>query len=124
MGLKTGNVVQTKASSAAYTDVAAKTLFILPPNAMPIAAKTNGTPSNALTTGVLTLYRQPVDGSSAAAAFAVVDVKTPAAGVTGNGILSGISFNRQSKAQIISAIYTETGTAATAGAWTILVDFL
>jgi len=123
MGIKVGNVTQTKAASAAYTDTAAKTLFTVPANAMIIDARIIGIASNAATTGVLTLYSRPVDGSSAAAAFAVLDAKTTTGTFT-NGVLSGIAFNRQDKAQHITAIYTETGIAASAGAWTVLVDFL
>ena len=124
MGLKKGNVLQKKSASAAYTDTTAKTLFNIPSQAMVVNAITNGVLSDATTTGVLTLYSQPTDGSSAAAAFAVLDVKGGTAGKNTEAVLSGIAFNQQSKAQVITAIYTETGTAASAGAWTVLVDFM
>jgi len=123
MGLKPGNVIQAKAASAAYTDTTAKTLFILPPQAMVTECFLNGTASDAGTTGVVTLYSQPQDGSSSATAFAVFDAKT-ATGVTDLATLSGIANNRQSQAQIITAIYTETGAAASAGSWTIRVEFM
>jgi hypothetical protein len=123
MALKPGNVIQAKAASAAYTDTTAKTLFTLPANAMIMEATINGTTSNAATTGVLTLYSQEIGSSTAAAAFAVINAKT-ATGVTGFGVLSGISFARTSKPVRITAVYTETGTAASAGAWTVIVKFM
>ena len=124
MALKPGNIKQTKTASAAYTDTAAKHLFVLPAQAMITNAITNGVLSNAATTGVLTLRSQPVDGSSAATAFAVLDVKGGTAGKNTEATLSGIALTRSSAPQHITAIYTESGTAATAGAWSVLVDFL
>lgn len=124
MALKQGNIRQTKAATAAYTDTTAKTLFTLPPQSMVVNVITNGVLSNAGTTGVLTLTSRPTDGSSAAATFAVLDVKGGTAGKNTEATLSGIAFARSSKAQTISATYTETGDAATAGAWTVLVDYM
>ena len=123
MALKQGNIVQAKAASAAYTDTTAKLLFELPSNTMIMGAEITGTASNAATTGVLTLYSQEVGSSTSAAAFAVFDAKT-ATGVTDLATLSGIAFSRTSKPVRITAIYTETGTAATAGAWTVIVKFM
>lgn len=123
MALKIGNIIQAKAASAAYTNTTAKLLFELPANAMIMEAQINGTTSNATTTGVLTLYSQEIGSSTAAAVFAVFDAKT-ATNVTDFATLSGIAFNKTSKAVRITAIYTETGTAATAGAWTVIVKFM
>ena len=125
MGIKVGNVKQTKAGSALYTTTVAKRLFILPPNAMIIGAKANGVASNAATTGVLTLTSRPID-SSTKTTLATMDVKTATAGVDAVAVLpvAGIAFARQAKAVEIEVTYTETGAAATAGAWTVLVDYL
>jgi hypothetical protein len=124
MGLKKGNILQVKAASAAYTDTTEKALFTLPSQAMIVNVTTNGVLSNAATTGVLTLFAQPTDGSTSAATFAVLDVKGGTAGQNTNAVLSGVALNQLSKGHKITAIYTETGTAANAGAWTVLVDFM
>ena len=125
MGIKVGNVKQTKAGSATYTTTTATKLFELPPNAMVIGAKANGVASNAATTGVLTLTSRPIN-STTKTTMATMDVKTATAGVDAVAVLpvAGIAFTRQSVATVIEVAYTESGTAATAGSWTVLVDFL
>ena len=125
MGIKVGNVIQAKAGSAAYTDTTAKTLFTLPAGAMITAVRLVGTASNAATTGVLTLKNVPRD-TGTAATFCVADVKT-ATGNTGNFAItaySGVAQTRVSVPQTITATYSETGTAATEGAWTIIVEYM
>jgi len=123
MALKKGNIVQAKTGSAAYTTTTAKVLFTIPADAMIIGARANGTASNAATTGVLTFSAKNMR-TGVAATFAICDVKTATAGVNATGVLSGIALARQSDAYQILATYTETGTAATAGAWTCIVDYL
>lgn len=124
MALKAGNIRQTKTASAAYTDTSATFLFTLPSGVMIANAITNGVLSNAATTGVLTLTSRPVDGSASAATFAVLDVKGGTAGKNTEAVLSGAALAKSSTPLHIYATYTESGTAATAGAWTVLVDYL
>jgi hypothetical protein len=125
MGIKVGNVKQTKAGSATYETTTATRLFELPSQAMVIGAKANGVASNAATTGVLTLTSRPINSSSKTT-LATMDVKTATAGVDAVAVLpvAGIAFERQSVAVVIEVTYTETGTGASAGAWTVLVDYL
>jgi ABC-type molybdate transport system substrate-binding protein len=125
MGIKLGNVKQTKAGSATYETTTATKLFNLPSQSMVIGAKANGVASDAATTGVLTLTSRPMN-STTKTTMAVMDVKTATAGVDAVAVLpvAGIAFTRQSHPVVIEATYTETGTAANAGSWTVLVDYL
>jgi hypothetical protein len=125
MAIKLANVVQAKAGTATYTTTTAKPLFNLPSGAMITGVKVVGTASNAATTGVLTLRNVPRD-TGTAATFCVLDVKS-ATGVTGCFAItafSGVAFNRVDVAQTITATYTETGTAASAGSWTVVVEYI
>lgn len=125
MAIKSGNIVQAKVGTAAYTTTSAKGLFTLPSGAMITGVKIFGTASNAATTGVLTFQNVPRD-TGTAATFCVADVKT-ATGNTGLYAItsySGVAFTRVAVPQTITVVYSETGTAADAGSWTIVVEYL
>lgn len=124
MGIKAGNVVQTKIGTVARTDTSAKYVFVLPPNSMIIGVQVLGTASDAGTSATLTFKNTPINGSAAAATFATTDAKT-ATGTVANGSLSGISFTRTDVGQKITAEYAEVGTASTTGgSWTFVVKFV
>lgn len=126
MAIKVGNVVQAKVGTATYLNTAAKVVFTLPTNAMIIGVRVFGTASDATTTGVLTLSNIPFS-TGTPAAFAVVDVKTALSAVTGLFAvtsLSGIAFTKVGESQQITATYSETGTAAAAGSFTFVVEYL
>jgi hypothetical protein len=126
MAIKNGNVVQAKTGTAAYTDTTAKITFTLPASAMIIGVRVFGTASNAGTTGVLTLKNIPLS-TGTPATFAVIDVKTALSAVTGLFAvtsLSGIAYSRAGEPQQISATYSETGGAGSAGSFTFVVEYL
>ena len=125
MAIKNGNVIQAKTGSLTYTTPVNTVVFTLPSGAMPIGVRIFGTASNAATTGVLTFKNIPSD-TGVAATFAVADVKT-ATGNTGLFAItaySGVAFTRVTVSQTITVSYTETGGAASAGAWTFVLEYL
>lgn len=123
MGIKIGNVIQSKVGTVARTDTSAKTLFVLPADAMIIGVRMFGTASDAGTSATVTLQNKPFD-TGTAATFATADAKTTTGSVAA-GSLSGIAYSRVGIAQHITAAYAETGDASTAGgSWTVVVEYL
>ena len=123
MGIKVGNVIQAKVGTVARTNTSAKTLFVLPADAMIVGIRMFGTASDAGTSATVTLKNVPFD-TGTAATFATADAKTTTGAVT-TGSLSGIAYSRVGIAQQITATYVEDGTASTAGGdWTIVVEYL
>ena len=121
MGIKIGNVKQAKAATVAYTDSSAKAVFTLPANAMVTGVTVfANTAASGGTSGSLTIKSQPISGSSSAAAFATVaDVYSSLVPT-----LAGIAFVRQSEPVYVTAIYADGTGTASAGAWTIVVEYL
>jgi hypothetical protein len=125
MAIKSGNVVQAKAGSVAYTDTTAKVLFTLPANAMVIRVTGFGTVASGGTSGTYTVKSQPVDGSSAAATLATIDAYDTTIDEEGyRGKMAGIAFARQAVPQYISVVYANGTGSAAAGAATVLVEYL
>jgi len=123
MGIKIGNVIQSKVGTVARTDTSAKTLFVLPADAMIIGVRMFGTASDAGTSATVTLQNKPFD-TGTAATFATADAKTTTGSVAA-GSLSGIAYSRVGIAQHITAAYAEVGDASTAGgSWTVVVEYL
>ena len=121
MGIKVGNIIQAKAATVAYTDSTAKAVFTLPANAMVVRVTAfANTAAAGGTSGSLTIKSQPVDGTSAAAAFATIaDVYSSL-----SPTLAGIAYNRQSTPVYVSAIYADTSGTANAGNWTVVVEYM
>jgi hypothetical protein len=127
MAIKNGNVVQAKAGSATYLTIADTVAFELPAGAMVIGIDVYGTASNAVTTGVLTFKNTPYDALGTPATLATIDVKTALSSVTGLFAVTsyaGVAFTRLPVRNKISVIYSETGGAASAGAFTFVVRYL
>ena len=121
MSIKIGNVTQAKAATVAYSNSTAKACFTLPANAMVIRVTAfANTAASGGTSGSLTIKSRPIDGSSAAAAFATIaDVYTSL-----DATLSGISYNRQSTPVYVTAVYADGTGTATAGNWTFVVEYM
>lgn len=111
--------------SIARTDTAAKTLFTLPPGAIPIAMTyCSAAVSNAGTTAVISVGKS---GGTGVELLTTQDVK----GATGSGhqhpagpaaSLYGVS---SATAVIVTGIYAETGGAsASGGPWLVIIDAL
>ena len=121
MAIKVGNVVQAKAATVDFSDSTAKACFTLPSNAMVIRVTAfANTAASGGTSGSLTIKSRPIDGSTAAAAFATIsDVYTSLATT-----LAGIAYNRQSTPVYVTAVYADTSGTATAGNWTFVVEYM
>lgn len=125
MAIKSGNIVQAKVGSAAYTQTTAKFLFTLPANAMIIRVTGFGVVSSSGTSGTYTLKSQPVDGSSAAATFATIDAYDTTLDAEGyRAPLSGIAFARQAVPQYITIIYANGTGSAAEGSVNAVVEYL
>jgi hypothetical protein len=127
MALKTGNVVQGKVGSSAYTTAADTVVFELPSGAMITGVKVFGTASNDTGTATLTFKNIPYDALGTPATFATVDVKTALSGVTGLFAVSsyaGVAFTRLPVRNKVSVTYTGQNANASAGAFTFVVEYL
>lgn len=123
--LDSGNKVFSNAvNTVARTDTAAKTLFTLPANAVPIGLTIIGPAvSNAGTTATLSVGKS---GGTNAEYLSALDVK----GATGSGqqtpagVAGGLGSSVGTAALGITGIYAETGTASTSGGpWTVVMDY-
>jgi hypothetical protein len=115
---------QTKLAAMTYADTTARELFVLPKNAVIVGIYVIGaTASNAATTGTLSI------GSSATATeyMSGFDVKTAADGVGYNpagGKAVGSAMATPLTTDVhVYGIYAETGAGASAGAWTIKIEY-
>jgi hypothetical protein len=124
MGIKAGNVIQSKVGTVARTDTSAKTLFTLPGNAMIVRTLVYGVAGDSATSSTVTLKNVPFT-TGTAATFATVDVKTAGIETTGrNGTLTGIGMNKVAESNQITATYSESGAASVGGPWTVIVEYI
>lgn len=123
MGIKTGNVIQSKFGTIARTTTTATVIFELPPQAMPIGLRAFGTNSDASTSATITVSTQPLNSTSATT-LGTVNAKATGAGAT-QATLAGAAYTRQSNAVLVKAVYAEAGDASSnGGPYTVAVDFV
>jgi hypothetical protein len=116
-------VFGTGVNTLARTDTSAKTLFTLPPNAVPITLTIFGSAvSNAGTSATISVGKAGGTGSEFLSAF---DVKgSTGAGQQNPTAAANLNASIGTTALAITGTYAETGTASTSGGpWTVIMDY-
>lgn len=112
-------VVVRAIATVSRTDVAAKNLFVLPPNAIPIHLKLYiATASDAGTTATLSIGKTGTNTYFLSA----FDVKGNS-GQQSPSAVSHLAASVGTSSMQVVGIYAETGTASTVGSFTVMLEY-